>query len=165
MPRLVETISPPNIQPLTRPTWKYVNPASLATSGIYSTSDLERLWSHIMFPVEKRSMLNFIAGGAMGQSIPERSISMINLDEKSLDKVVERAGARIWNGFITFGSASVGTLAVIIIAPLVNSIDTFIHGYALHSFYGCGIHLLAAIWSSVTYFLFHPARPIERNQA
>jgi hypothetical protein len=36
MPRLVETIPPPNIQPLTRPTWKYVKPASLATNGIYS---------------------------------------------------------------------------------------------------------------------------------
>jgi len=37
MPRLVETISPPKIQPLTRPIWKYVKPVSLATSGIYST--------------------------------------------------------------------------------------------------------------------------------
>jgi hypothetical protein len=93
MPRLVEIIPPPNIQPLKRTTWKYVNPASLATSGIYSTSDLERLRRHIMFPVVKRSMLNFIAGGAMGRSIPERSISMINLlDEKSLHKVVESAG-------------------------------------------------------------------------
>jgi len=32
--RLVETIFPPNIQPLTRPTWKYVHPTSLAMSRI-----------------------------------------------------------------------------------------------------------------------------------
>jgi len=82
MPRLVETIPPPNIQPLTRPTWKYVNPAFLATSGIYSSNDLECLKSHIMFPVEKPSMLNIIAGGAMGQRIPEGSISMINFWRK-----------------------------------------------------------------------------------
>jgi len=56
MPRLVETIPPTNIQPLTRPTWKYVKLASLATSGIYSTSDLEGLLSHMMFPVEKPSL-------------------------------------------------------------------------------------------------------------
>jgi hypothetical protein len=72
MPRLVETVSPNNIHPLMRPTWKYVNNTwkirhgntFLATSGIYKTSDVERLWSHIMFPVEKPSMLNIIARGA-----------------------------------------------------------------------------------------------------
>jgi hypothetical protein len=71
---------------------------------------------------------------------------MINLlDEKFLHKVVESAGARIWKGFITFGWASAGILAVIIIARLVKLIiDIIIHGYALHDFYGCGIHLLYA---------------------
>jgi hypothetical protein len=53
MPRLVQTILPRNILSLTRPTWKYVKPASLARSGIYSTSDLDRLRSHNMFSVEK----------------------------------------------------------------------------------------------------------------
>jgi len=66
MSRLVETISPLKIQSLTYPTWKYVNPASLATSGIYSTGDLDRLRNHIMFPVEESSMLNTIAREAMG---------------------------------------------------------------------------------------------------
>ncbi|KAH0944559.1 hypothetical protein HN011_006838 [Eciton burchellii] len=56
MPRLVESIPPPNIQSLMRPTWKYAKPASLTTSGIYSTCDQERLRSHIMFPVEEPSM-------------------------------------------------------------------------------------------------------------
>jgi len=96
--------------------------------------------------VEKSYILNIIAGGAMGQSIPGRSISMINLlDEESLDTVVESAGARIWKGFITFGSASAGIIAIIIIARLVKLIiDRILHGYALHYFYGCGIHLLVA---------------------
>jgi len=48
---------------------------------------------------------------------------------------------------------------------LSSTEDTIIHGYALHSFYGCGIHLLAAIWSSVTHLLLHPARRIKTNQA
>jgi hypothetical protein len=56
MPRLVETIPPPNILSLTRPTRKYVKPASLTTSGIYSTSNLERIRSHIMFPMAKPSI-------------------------------------------------------------------------------------------------------------
>jgi hypothetical protein len=59
-----------------------------------------------MFSVEKPSMLNTIARGAMGQCIPEGSISMMYLlDEKSLDKIAESAGTRLWKGFVTFGSA------------------------------------------------------------
>jgi len=39
------------------------------------------------------------------------------------------------------------------------------HNYTRIPFYGCGIHLLAAIWSSVTHLLLHPARAIITNQA
>jgi len=72
---------------------------------------------------------------------------MINfLDEKYPDEIEESARARIWKVFIAFGSASAGILAVFIVARLVKLIiGTIIHGYALHSSYGCGIHLLAAI--------------------
>jgi hypothetical protein len=45
-------------------------------------------------------MINTIARGATGQRKLEGSISMINLlDEKSLDKIAESAGARIWKRF------------------------------------------------------------------
>ena len=152
-----ETIAPPIIQPLTQPSWKYVSPDSLATSGIYTAEDLDRLRDHIMFPVEKPSMLNTIARGAMGQDIPSGSISMLNLlDEESLDRIAESAGKRIWNGFMSFGSASAGVLAIFVVVRIIKLIiDTFIHGYALHSIYGWSMHLLGAIWSSVTNLLLH----------
>lgn len=108
-PRPSETIAAPIIQPLTKPAWKYVSPASLATSGIYSDEDIDRLRDHIMFPMEKPSMLNTIARGAMGRKIPAGSLSITNLlDEESLNKIAESAGARIWKSFVTFGSASAG---------------------------------------------------------
>jgi len=129
----VESMPPPIIQPLTRPAWKYVSPAGLATSGIYSSEDLDRLRDHIMFPVEKPQMLNTIARGAMGQDLPPGSVSMMNLfDDQTLEKIAESAGARLWRGFITFGSASAGVLAIFILIRLIKLIvDTIIHGYAL----------------------------------
>jgi hypothetical protein len=44
--RPMETLPPPIIQPLTKPTWKYVSPSTLATNGIYTTDDLDRLRNH-----------------------------------------------------------------------------------------------------------------------
>lgn len=159
--RPIETLAPPTIQPLTQPTWKYVSPDSLAVSGIYTTADLDRLKNHIMFPVERPSALNTIARGAMGQTIPSGSISMLNLlDEQALDHIAESAGKRLWRGFTIFGSASAGVLAIFIIIRLIKLIiDTILHGYALHSIYGWSLHLLGAVWSSVTHLLLHLGRP------
>jgi len=159
--RPIESLPPPTIKPLTTPAWRYVSPDSLATSGIYTPEDLSRLRDHIMFPMEKPSTLNAIARGAMGQTIPTGSLSMLNLlDEDSLNRIAENAGQRIWKALITFGSASAGILALFVILRIVKLvIDTIIHGYALHSIYGWSIHLLGAVWSSVTSLLLHLGHP------
>jgi len=118
-PKPVEVLAPPIIQPLTHPKWHYTSPLSLATSGIYSKEDLNRLRSHIMFPVEKPSMLNTIARGALGETIPSGSISMLNLfDEDAINKLADSATKRVWKGFVTFGSASAGVLAIFIIVQI-----------------------------------------------
>ncbi|KAL6253573.1 hypothetical protein P5V15_015413 [Pogonomyrmex californicus] len=41
-------------------------------------------------------------------------------------------------------------------------IDTIIHGYALHRIYGWSIHLLGAVWSSITNLLLHMAKPTNQ---
>jgi len=164
--RPTEIAEPPTIRPLTHPTWKYVDTDSLAASGIYTEEDLSRLRDHIMFPVERPSTLNTIARGAMGQTIPSGSISITNLfDEESLDRIAESTGRRLWKGFVTFGSASAGIMAIFIIARFIKLIvDTIIHGYALHTVYGWSIHLLGALWSSVANLLLHLGRPQQMEQ-
>lgn len=161
--RPIEVLAPPVIQPLTKPGWKYVSPDALATSGIYTEEDLARLKNHIMFPVERPSALNTIAHGAMGGNVPPGTISLHNLlDEQSLDRIAEGAGRKLWRGFISFGSASAGVLAIFVIMRAIKLIiDTIIHGYALHSIYGWSIHLIGAVWSSVTNLLLHLGRPMK----
>lgn len=156
-PQPVESISPPTIQPLSHPTWQYISPKNLATSGIYSEEDLNKLRDHIMFPIEKPAMLNTIARGAMGKEIPANAISMYNLfNEADLEKIAESTGEKLWSGFIKFGSATAGIMGIFIIIRIIKLIiDTIIHGYALHSIYGWSLHLLGAIWSSLTHLLMH----------
>lgn len=160
--------SPPQIlQPMTSLSWKYLTPGPLAVSGIYSEKDLEKLRDHIMFPAEKPALLNSMARGMSGHVIREGTVSMYNLlDEASLNKIAESAASKVWNGFITFGSATAGIFGVLTIIRLVKlAVDTAIHGYALHSVYGCTLHLIGAIWSSVTHLLLHLARePIVKTK-
>jgi len=86
------------------------------------------------------------------------------LNEKSLDKIAESAGARLWKGFVTFGSASAGILAIFIITRLIKLIiDTYIN-MDIH-IHGCGIYLFATIWNSVIYLFLYVDKSIKTGQA
>lgn len=158
-PRPIETIPPQELHPITKPSWKYSSPSALATSGIYSEADIDKLRDHIMFPTERAAVLNTLARGVTGHSYPPNSISLSNLlDEEALTKIAEGTMSRIWSSFIEFGSISAGIITIVIILRLIKAIvDAFIHGYELHSAYGCGIHLIGALWTSITHLLMHNA--------
>ncbi|XP_039314963.1 uncharacterized protein LOC120359809 [Solenopsis invicta] len=96
IPKPIEASSPTIMKPLTKPTWKYINPGALATSGIYSQNDLEELRNHIMFPAERPSILNTVARGVMGQptQLYEGSISNL-IGEASFQKIT----TTIWERF------------------------------------------------------------------
>jgi hypothetical protein len=164
--RSTETLPPPVIQPLTKPLWKYMIPTTLATSGIYTSEDLDRLRNHIMFPVEKPSTLNNLAKGTMGHAIPVGSLSTAGLlDEQALNKIAESTGKKLWKGFMNFGSASAGILEIILIIRIIKLfVDTIIHGYTLHTVYGWSIHLLGTIWLSITHLLLHLAKSPKKEE-
>lgn len=140
---------------------------SLSTSGIYISEDYDRFCDHIMFSMEKPSMLNTIARSAIEQEISAESFSMLNLlNEKSLDQITESASARIWQEFMTFGSASARVLDIYgcKIRETSNRYDYY--GYVLHSIYGWSLHQLRAIWTSVTNLLLYlGSEPREETTA
>lgn len=164
-PAPVLTTPPHEIKPLTKLSWKYLAPKSLAVSGIYSQQDLDELRDHIMFPAEKSAVLHTIARGFTGQSFPSDTVSLQNLlDENSLNRIYNNTLTKIWNGFTTFGAATAGVFGIFVIIRLIKIIfDTLIHGYALHAAYGCSLHLLAAIWSSFTHLLLYLANKKQAN--
>lgn len=162
----VQPLAPQQLQPMTKMTWTYLTPGSLATSGIYSQADIDKLRDHIMFPAEKPAVLNSIARGMAGYNQGTEDLSAYNLlDEDALNRIAKTTASKLWGGFVTFGSATAGVLGIFIIIRIIKIIiDTAIHGYALHTVYGCSLHLFGAIWSSLTHLLIHLAhRPTKRN--
>ena len=122
-------IQPTIVKPLAKATWKYTNPSSLATCGIYTQSDFDELRDHIMIPEEKPTILNSLAREITGHPTINQGISLTSLfNEDVIDKIAE----------------------------LIKLIaDTIIHGYALHRLFGWSLHLLGAFWDSVTNLLLH----------
>lgn len=159
-PKPVEALPPVIMKPMTRPTWKYISPGSLATSGIYTEDDLENLRDHIMFPAERPAVLNTVARGMMGQPGTVNGGSFSNLlDEASIEKIAISAWEKFWNRFLIFGNVSAGIIGIYLSIRAVKLIlDTFVHGYALHTVYGWSVYLVGAIWDSVTQLLLHLGR-------
>lgn len=166
----VRRVGPQELKPLTTLTWEYLTPGPLAISGIYTEKDIEKLRDHIMFPAERPAVLNSMAHGLTGHHVQGNTVSLFNLlDEESLQKIVDSTTSKIWSGFITFGSATAGVMGIFLIIRFVKfAIDTAIHGYALHSAYGCTLHLVGAVWSSITHLLLHlaqgPKHPTDTEQ-
>lgn len=156
-PRPVDTLPPAVMKPLTKPTWKYTSPGSLATSGIYTENDLEELRDHIMFPAERPAVLNSLARSVMGRTSPIQGGSISNLLDKSIiEKIAMSTWEKFWNKFLIFGNISAGIMGIYLGIRIFKLIlDTIVHGYALHTVYGWSLYLLGAIWDSLTQLLLH----------
>lgn len=157
IPSPTETLAPQKVAPMTKLTWKYTSPGELAISGIYTQADLDNMRENILFPAERAAILNTIARGISGYPTQSQGTSFTHLlDEEALEKISRSAGSKILQSFMAFGTASAGVLGVFTIFAGVKLIaDTIVHGYALHTVYGWSIHLLGALWSSLTYLLVH----------
>ncbi|KYN05855.1 hypothetical protein ALC62_03208 [Cyphomyrmex costatus] len=165
MPKPVETIPPTVMKPSTKPSWKYISPGALATSGIYSQSDLEELKDHIMFPAERPAILNTVARGILGQTTVLNGGSLSNLiDEASIERIAASAWTKFWNKFLIFGNVSAGLIGIYLTARLIKLLlDTFVHGYALHTVYGWSVYLFGAVWDSLTQLLLHLGKNNPKN--
>lgn len=156
-PRASEAKLPQKLKPLTSMNWKYSNPGPLGSSGIYTEEELQELREHIMFPAEKPALLDTISRGARGETIGTGTINMYNLlDEKTLTRIAESTAKKLFSGFTTFGSIVGGIWGIWAVWALFKFlIDTCIHGYTLHTAYGCSFHLIASLWDSLTHLLMH----------
>lgn len=168
LPQLAQAAAPDQIPAITKPTWKFITPAHLADSGIYSPQDLENLRSSIMFPVERTAVLNTIARGATGEDTVDQGITISHwVNEEVIQESVQKIWNKMHSFFNTVGTFSTTLLGVwVTIKSIKFVIDTLVHGYALHSIYGWSIWLVGSIWDSVTSLLLHlssRAKPTADN--
>ncbi|XP_076230297.1 uncharacterized protein LOC143176703 isoform X2 [Nomia melanderi] len=154
LPRPTESMAPTTMGRLTESSWKYVDPSNIATGGIYSSDELETLRNHIMFPVQRNSIINSLAQGATGQQYSIDNVKIHHFfDEETLNRIAESTARRMWNGFLTFGSVSAGIIGIYITLRIIKLVvNTVLNAISLHAAYGWSLRLIAATWSSLTHF-------------
>ena len=152
IPKPTEGVEPITIQPSVQPTWEYINPASLATSGIHTEKDLEELRDRIMFPVERASLLNDVAREIHGHTTGDHDGTLMKLmNEDTMEKIVQSTWERLWEKFMTFGTASAGLTAILLILQVIKmAIEVIINAFLLHRIFRWSIHMFGAILGSLT---------------
>lgn len=165
-PQGIPVPNPQQLSPTSTPTWNYNPIGNLASSGIYTLEEINQLRDRIMFPVEKSALLNTIARGSAGYTVPTGSVSFHNLlDQNSIDHLAETTLHKMWHGLEKFGIVSAGFFAIALIYSIIKAvIDILIHGYTLHSLYGWSFALIGAIWDSITHLLVALKHKKQRNQ-
>ena len=112
--------------------------AFLATGGIYTQADLDKLRDYIMFSTEKPNLLNSLSREILRHLNLNDEVYLMNLlDKETLHKITESARGRFWTLFTNFGTTSAGFIGITIIIRGIKLIaETIIHGYALHNVFG-----------------------------
>ena len=162
-PGISEGKKPQLLQPGRQETWKYVDPKNLAEAGIYTPEQLKSLKEYMRFPLEKSAVLNSVARGMMGQNITGDKINPAFLfDADSIKKIIQTTWEHFWGRFMSFGTASAGILGLIMVGRLIKfCADTAIHTITLYNIYGISLHLVGAVWDSVTQLLIHLGQGIQ----
>ena len=127
---------------------------SLATSGIYTQQDLEKFEERLLFPMEKKSIMNTIAKFTQSANSAKDDLMNNFLTEKTLTHIAESTWNKLLEKYEEYGTISSGIIMTLIIIQLTKMVvDMIIRGYTLKKLYGCSSHLLGSIFTSVTHLL------------
>ena len=118
-----------------------------------------------MFPVERAGVLSDLAYEIQGNNVGRSEGTIFKLfNEEAVKKLADTTWNRMWDRFMTFGTASAGILAIIIILRVFKIVvDIIVRGYTLHQALGWGLHLLGAVWSSVAHCILYSAHGLSET--
>ena len=157
MPKPTETKNPHQMNPNHKYTWEYKSIGNLATSGIYTQEDLDKLRQAVMFPSDRPAILNILARKASGQTTNLNAISLSNLlDKKILEAYADNAWNRFKAKYTNYGIFSAGIIMTLLIIKCIGRIVAITLNFLnLRAAFGCSSYLLSALCSGMTNYWLH----------
>ena len=118
-----------------------------------------------MFLIECPAVLNDLAREMQGHQLTVSEGRILKpLNEDAIEKLLDSTWDWMWSCCLAFGTVSAGIIAIMMIIHLIKAVvNIIIQDYALHFICRCSIHLLGALWSSVSHLLLHSAKPISNT--
>ncbi|UHM27704.1 MAG: hypothetical protein FOCCV1_gp2 [Fushun oxya chinensis chuvirus 1] len=145
-------IDPLVLSPNSETEWKYTVPSNLAQSGIYTMDELRSFENRLMFPGERKAVLDVVARGMSGKGTGSQGLSIKEfVTPQDLKDISDSLITRMWGAFSSIGQWTSGFLGVWVVYRLIKTmLSALINGHALYSVFGWSLKLLFCVWSSLT---------------
>lgn len=146
-----DTKDPEVLVPGSVPEWRYQDIGSLATAGLYSSADLDKLRKQIMYPGERRAINQVLMSVANSETQNLQGLDLTHFtDRATVEGFVKGYWEKSWNMFIRFGSVSSGFIGLLLVFKALKFLfDSIINGKALYDLYGCSWTLCASIYTQI----------------
>lgn len=157
---LSKTQTPFSLSPVVTPTWTYSDAGLLATEGVYSSEDLDKLRSHLMFPSERKAIAQTVSA-AINQDTFISDTTFFNhlLTKEAVESSFKKFMDGLWGNAVTFGNIFSGIFGIMLVFKILKwACDTVVHSRGLYEIYGCGWQLLASSWDAMTTYFLSPNR-------
>ena len=129
----------------------------LGAGGLYTYQEIRKAQNAMMFNLERNALNNILVRKIAGQDIETQGYSTLNLFSKEeMENLANSAIRKLYGYFTIIGEWTSGMLGIYFIFRAVKFlIETFLNAVALHRLNGCGLHMLASFWSTLTLFVLH----------
>lgn len=131
---LVHTQAPTTMSTGASSKWVYTNAGDLATQGIYSSDDLNKLRSQLMYPSERKAISQSISS-AINEDASFTDTAMFKnlLSKKMVEDTVNTFFESMWSKFLIFGNLFSGIFGLLLVFKLIKwTFDTIIHSKGLY---------------------------------
>lgn len=159
-PHLSPVRDPLKLSPNEDPDWKYVVPASLARSGIYSDDDLKSLRRQLIQPLQVETVSGILTSKVTSHSDRLGGVDFGELvTPDTIQKAAESYLQKTWGFLSGIGQFASGVIGILMIYRMIlYLVSVIMNGYLLYSVFGLSLTLLGAVWSNLVHCLLAKKR-------
>lgn len=164
--------NPIRLSPLQPGIWKNNKLEHLASAGIYTSEDLDRMRESLMFHGESAATLVTISSLVRVTTTDLQGLHMKSLiDEEMFESLYRKTIDRVWGWFNWVGEFSTTVLGIYVVVRILKFLlDTIVHGHILYNAFGFSFQLLGAMMQSALVLLIccsiekRPKHPAQNHK-
>lgn len=129
----------------------------LGVSGIYTREEVDKVQRALTFGIERTAVSNIIARRISGLHTEGQGYTTLDMfSTEEMESLARSTLYRIWGWFVDVGMFFNGLMGIYFILRLLKYLlGVGLNGYQIIRTLGCGLSIIASLWSSLTYWLIH----------
>lgn len=137
----------------------------IGTDGLYTKDELENIRKTMTFGIERTAVNNILARKMSQLETDTQGFTSLNLfDPHEMKKLARSTFKQVWGWFTDIGLFMSGIMGFVLIFRLIKYIiGVTLNGITLYKTVGCGLLLLASLWNTLTLWIVHKQKSVDKK--